>query len=206
MKLHIFCIPLLVSLLLPPFALAQQKETGLIEVRSVRFNQRAGASGDTSVVISITPKNGETSPSGRRYVNDITLTLYLGYEIRFQGETSFKYFRSSIAFTALETSINRDIAFWLPEDIVERDGLSRDPKYWVVEVKINGKLIDIDKSNYRRRTSSALTQLITRNGNTAFTNFVREASSGPKGILRPTYLTDNEEVDRRGAPAYIREK
>ena len=208
MKTYLF-VALIFSAVLtlaPPMALAQS-ETDSVVIEEVEFKQDFGNNEDTVMIISLKGKGGRLAPSGRNYLDDITVMVYLGYEVWIENKKQILYFSSSLSFTSFEADgFGKEIAFWLPEDVANRYKLNDDPKYWAVELKVGERAIKTDKSNYRSNVSPPMALLIDKQGEKVLTNFVRQAAASKPGILKPTYLTTNSEVDRYGAPAYIREK
>ena len=63
------------------------------------------------------------------------------------AERRLDYYRSEVECVALEPG-RADVRFYLPPEIVKRDSLHGDPKYWGVEVTVEGKPLLASRAAY----------------------------------------------------------
>jgi len=191
--------PLSLALLtLSAATLSAQKDP--VEVADVSFDSNAGAYDDTLITVEVEAV-GNPQPDeapNEKYVDNIGVTLTIGYaHPRKPGQ--FIFHTASVVIATLEAGESRDIGFWLPYDIVERDGLREEPEFWFVELEVDGEEIRPTGQNMRRRASSKLQTPQALDG------FKRESGSASEGILLPGYLSGNGYVERGNErPAFIR--
>ena len=165
-----------------------------VKVEDVKFSHGIGKNRDSAVIIDLKGEGGQVAPSGRYYLDDVTVTVHLGYEVWVENKVKHRYFSSSMRFTAFEVGgHDKKVAFWLPGAVVKRDRITSEPKYWVVELKLGEEVIKINKDNYRFNASPKLANLIEKQGEKVLESFVRQAIASQPGILKPTYLTTNSE-------------
>ncbi|WOO41887.1 hypothetical protein [Rubellicoccus peritrichatus] len=189
----------LISLLPSVFAHAQQKLP--VEVSRVNFNSNARPYKWNNIVIQLQAnQNPDPQAANPRYVDNITVTLTLGYESK--GASPFTFYQAEATLVTLETGKKKEIAFWMPYDVVQRDNLPKEPKYWIVELEVNGQQLNLLVDN-KKSFSSGFTNLDSING------FKSQASgklSETDGILVPTYLSPNPYIDQREPAAFIRKE
>ena len=113
-----------------------------VEVSAVKFaNVRApgGAVGnwlEADVTLSVRPSAG----AGGLMVSRVRVTLTIGCELPATGgsERRTEYYRAEAECVALEAG-RADVRFYLPPELVKRDQLHGDPKFWEVAVAAGGR-------------------------------------------------------------------
>ncbi|MEO0794507.1 MAG: hypothetical protein AAFX93_05080 [Verrucomicrobiota bacterium] len=192
---------LLISTLLVPLAGSLHAQKDPVDVRNVKFNKNAGNWKDTLIEVELVA-NGNPNPDAPnpKYVDNIGVTLTIGYAHP-NKDGEFIFHSSSVVITTLEVAKSRKIGFWLPYDIVERDNVAKEPKFWYVDVEIDGSPIAPTGANIRARASSDL------QNPTALNSFQNKASDATEGVLLPGYLSGNGYIERgKDRPAFIRKE
>jgi len=92
-----------------------------------------------------------------------------------------------------------DVRFYLPPEVVKRDGLHGDPKYWGVELAVAGRPITAARGAY----SATLTTAEQRKN---FQGKGGQAAAGNDGILQPQYLTPFVNQYSRATPTFVRKE
>jgi hypothetical protein len=183
-------------------AIAQAED---VEVTAVRFtNQRAPAvlagaapSGnwfEAEVTLNVRPPPGTPG----QMVSRVRVSLLMGFELPAVagGERRLEHFRAEAECVALESG-RADVRFYLPPELVKRDSLHGDPKYWGVEITAGGRPIPAARAAY----SSALATAEQRK------NFQSKGGQGAAvndGILQPQYLTPFANQYPRATPSFVR--
>jgi hypothetical protein len=189
----LFCLCLF-ALSTSVFAQSREGPT-LVQVTDVDFNSKVRPFDWSNMVIELEAQQNE-DPDARnpRYVENIKVTVTLGYEI--EGGT-IDYYQSSAEIIALEVSQKRSIAFWLPEVIVERDNLNEEPTYWLIELEAAGRPVPLDERRHFNRSKLRDYNMIQ-----GFKARAAEATAATAGYLLPTYLTPYPEtaVEKESVP------
>lgn len=172
----------------------------LVEVENVRFdsNVRGMNPGDNWYEVTIEVDAKPDKPKGtNRHVNRVRATLSLGIETTdADGQTGFTFYRASAEAVALEQG-KSFFRFYLPPEVVKRDGIRGDAKYYAVDLEADGK----QQTPSRKSVSSAFTSPAS------LQKFQSEVSSGAganDGILQPQYLTPFAFAGGKPAPTMIR--
>lgn len=194
--------PLRPLLFLATLALARAED---VEVTSVRFsNQRApasltGSSGggnwlEAEVQLGVRPPPG--SPG--QMVSRVKVALLVGFELPAVagGERRLEHFRAEAECVALDSG-RADVRFYLPPEIVKRDGLHGDPKYWGVELTVAGKPVVAARTAYASSLASA-------DQRKNFQSKASQAAAANDGILQPQYLTPFAGQYPRATPSFVR--
>ena len=172
-----------------------------VEVSAVKFN-------------SVRPSNGapgnwleadvavEARPAGNlvgRMVARVRVTLSIGFELPAPtagGERRFEFYRSEAECVALEAG-RANVRFYLPPELVKRDQLHGDPKYWGVELAVAGRAVPAGKVSF----SAALPSPEARK---SFLNRVGTAAIANDGLLVPQYLSPFALDYPRATPSFVR--
>ena len=187
----------LLPLLLGTLAVSAAQE---VEVASVRFaNVRApnGANGswlETEVALNVHP--AANLPG--QMVGRVRVALLLGFELPAVagGERRLEHYRAEAECVALEPG-RAVVRFYLPPELVKRDQLHGDPKYWGVELTAAGRALPAGKAAY----ASALPGAEQRKNFQTRAN----ASAAPNdGVLLPQYLTPFSREYPRATPSFVR--
>jgi hypothetical protein len=176
-----------------------------VEVTTVRFtNQRApavlgGTAGtgnwlEAEVSLNVRPPPGTPG----QMVSRVRVALLMGFELPgvAGGERRLEHFRAEAECVALEAG-RADVRFYLPPELVKRDQLHGDPKYWGVELAALGKPIPPVKTAY----SNNLTTAEQRKN---FQSKGGQQAAANDGILQPQYLTPFANQYARATPSFVR--
>ena len=171
-----------------------------VEVATVRFaNLRSptGSNGtwlEADVQLNVRP--GPAAP--RDIVSRIRVAILLGFELPAAagGERRIEHYRAEAECVALDAG-RADVRFYLPSELVKRDQLHGDPKYWGVELAVAGKVLQAGRSAYSPSLASAdqRKNFQTRGGAAAAAN---------DGLLQPQYLTPFVNEYPRATPSFVR--
>jgi hypothetical protein len=183
------------ALLWSSAALAQE-----VEVGSVRFtNLRApgGANGnwfEADIALNVHPAAGSPGPM----VSRVRVALTVGFELPSSvgGERRLEYYRAEAECVALEPG-RADVRFYLPPELVKRDQLHGDPKYWGIELAATGRPIPAGRAAYAAT-------LATPDQRRNFQTQATVAAAPNDGLLRPQYLTPFAGEYPRATPSYVR--
>lgn len=193
--LRIACF--LITALLCGTAVAQKLP---VEVSRVNFNSSVSPYRWNNIVIQLQPNaNPDPEAVNPRYVNNIKVILTLGYEVR--STKSYAFYQAEATIVTLEVAKKKEIAFWMPYDVVERDNLPKEPRFWLIELEVDGQQLDLVGANNKSFSSRFKDR-------SSIENFKNQASgqlSKTDGILVPTYLSPNPYIDR-SPPAFIRKE
>lgn len=173
-----------------------------VDVTAVRFsNQRApnGSPGnwyEAAINLTVRPQTGVPS----QMVGRVRVSLLLGFELPAAAgaERRLEYHRAEVECPALEPG-RADIRFYLPPEIVKRDSLHGDPKYWGVEVVVDGRPLPASRAAY----SSLLAGAEQRK------NFQKRgiaAAVANEGVLLPQYLSPFVNEYPRATPSFVRKE
>lgn len=171
-----------------------------VEVTSVRFtNVRAPGGGtanwlEADVALNVHPPPG--SPG--LMVSRVRVALLCAFELPASagGERRLEHYRADAECVALDAG-RADVRFYLPPEIVKRDQLHGDPKYWGVEVSVGGRPMTATRASYSASLASS----------EARKNFQTKASTAAAandGILQPQFLTAFVSEYPRATPSFVR--
>lgn len=137
------CFALTVAALLMPRAAADGGDPrGHVEVDRVDFERVPGPGGSwyaAVVRVVVTPAG-----QGDAFVDRVRVALNLGFELGSLGAKRFEFYRS----TATAVSARRGRAsfrFYLPPEIVERDRLRGDARYYLIELAADGEPMPLNR-------------------------------------------------------------
>ena len=171
-----------------------------VEVSSVKFaNLRApnGASGNWfEADIALEARPGAANLG--RMVSRVRVTLTLGFELPAPagGERRIEFYRSEAECVALEAG-RANVRFYLAPELVKRDQLHGDPKYWGVEIAVGGRAVPAGRAAYAT----------TLPGAEARKNFQARAATASvanDGLLLPQYLSAFSNEYPRATPSFVR--
>lgn len=168
-----------------------------IEVSTVKFaNVRAPAGATNSwweadVALNVRPAAGTM-------VARVRVTLTIGCELPATGgsERRVDYYRAEAECVALESG-RADVRFYLPPELVKRDQLHGDPKFWVVAVAVGGR----GQTLGRNAASPALANPEARRN---FESRAGSAAAANDGILVPQFLSPFASEYPRSTPSFVR--
>jgi len=131
-------------------------------------------------------------------ISRVKVTLTVGFELPAPagGERKLEFYRATAECVALEAG-RADVRFYLPPELVKRDQLFGEPKYWGVELMAAGKPIPTGRNGYSATLPTAENRknFLTRAVTTALAN---------DGLLIPQYLTPFANDYPRSTPSFVR--
>lgn len=124
--------------------------TAEVEVSRVDFERVPGPGGRWyAAEVEVAVRPAPAAPGG--FVDRVGMTLNLGFEIAAGGAGRFEFYRA----TAIAVALKRGrvaFRFYLPPEIVERDRITADARYYFVELTVRGEPLPTN----RRHVSAAL--------------------------------------------------
>jgi hypothetical protein len=173
-----------------------------IEVATVRFNSVRADAGTWFVTeVELQPRGGE-GVKNRNFINRVKVTLNLGvFSVMAPAGSKVPdtYYRASAEAVAVEATGSRSVyRFYLPPEIVKRDQITGDLKFYLVEVFVDGKALPLGKNNFHLPTLSRPEIL------ESFRSKVSGSSGVNDGILLPQYLTPFANAGSPPPPSFIR--
>lgn len=171
-----------------------------VEVTTVRFmNLRAPNGGNGTWMEADVQLNVKPPPSAPRdIVSRVRVSLLIGFELPATAgqERRIEHYRADAECVALEAG-RADVRFYLPPELVKRDQLTGDPKYWGVEVAVGGRAQAVSRGAYSASLSGAEARknFQTRGGAAAAPN---------DGLLQPQFLTPFANEYPRATPSFVR--
>ena len=171
-----------------------------VEVTTVKFtNVRAptGSNGtwlETDITLNVKAVPGNPS----QMVSRVRVALLLGFELPAPagGERRIEHYKAEAECVALEPG-RANVRFYLPPELVKRDQLHGDPKYWGIELAVGGRTLPAARAAYSAALATAdqRKNFQTRGGTAA----------GPhEGILQPQFLTPFAHEYPRATPSFVR--
>ncbi len=178
------------------FAAAAQE----VEVSNVRFTTlRApgGAPGnwfEAAVQLNVRPP----SSAPGQMVGRVKVSILIGFEApgAVGAERRLEHYRAEAECVALESG-RADVRFYLPPELVKRDQIHGDPKYWGVELTVAGRAVPAARAAY----ASALATAEQRKN---FQTRAGPAAAANDGILQAQYLTPFANEYPRATPSFVR--
>jgi hypothetical protein len=194
------CRLLLLGLLLGTPSVWSQE----VEVTAVNFtNVRAPLGINTNwleaeVGLNVKPAAGTPG----QMVSRVKVILLVGFDLPppvAGGQRRLEHYRAEAECVALEPG-RTDVRFYLPPELVKRDQLHADPKYWGVELAVAGRSVPASRAAYSLALGSAEQRKNFQTRGTA-------AAAANDGILLPQYLTPFANDNRRGTiPSFVRKE
>ena len=171
-----------------------------VEVTSVKFtNVRAPTGSDgtwleTDIALSVKPPPG----SPNQMLSRVRVSLLLGFELPAMAGAGrrLEHYRADVECVALDAG-RADVRFYLPPELVKRDQLHGDPKYWGIELTAAGKAVPAARAAYATALASAEQRK----------NFLTRATQlaeANDGILQPQFLTPFVNEYPRTTPTFLR--
>lgn len=171
-----------------------------VEVTTVRFANIRPAVGSTGtwleadITLNVKPVVGTPS----QMVSRVRVTLLTGFELpgTAGGERRLEHYRAEVECVALEPG-RAQVRFYLPPEIVKRDQLHGDPKYWGIELAVGGKALAPARAAY-------VGALATAEQRKNFQARGSAAAAANDGILQPQFLTPFANEYPRATPTFVR--
>jgi hypothetical protein len=182
-----------VALLAPLFAAD-------VEVSTVRFGSVRAPTGsngtwlEADIALTAKPSSGGVG----QMVPRVRVALLVGFELPATSgaERRLEYYRAEAECVALEAG-RANVRFYLPPELVKRDQLHGDPKYWGVELTTAGRPVPPSRAAY----ATALAGMEQRKG---FQAKGGAAASGNDGLMQPQFLTPFVNEYPRSTPSFVR--
>jgi len=189
------------SAIAPVFAQTPATPPAAVEVMSVKFNSvRAGAGTWYEAEIEVQPR--PVGAENRQFLNRVKVTLNLGvFSVKAPSGAKIPdtYYRASAEAVALETSGGRSVfRFYLPPEIVKRDQITGDTKFYLVELFVDGKPLPLGRNHFPTATF-AKPEIVE-----SFRGKVAGEAGANDGILLPQYLTPFANGGSPPPPSFIR--
>lgn len=182
---------------LPLSVQAQSAAPVEVEVSGVKFNylrQPNSTSAWQEAEIELAAK---PAGAGKKFVNRVKVTFSMAVEPTAPGSAkTLDFYRSSAEIITLESG-RSFVRFYLPPDVVKRDGLRGDPKGWLVELSVGGTALP-------HARASGSTTITDRTALESFKSKVTSEAAVNEGVMMPQYLTPYAFDSSRPAPAFLR--
>ena len=143
------------------------------------------------------------------WVDKVKVTVTLAYEstspqAKKMGNAgqSFAFYRSSATILTMKRDGQASVFFYLPGDVVERDGLKKDPYGYLVELEVDGTPVVIDKFGGAGRAVSKTIK--SQQVMAGFKDMAGQGVMENAGILRPQYQVPFER-EHSLTPTLLRE-
>ncbi len=197
----LLCVFVVALSVLTPVS-AQPAPLPPIEVSNVKFNTvRAGAGAWYETEVELQPRGG-VGADNRMFLNRVKVTLNLGvFSVKAPAGSKIpdSYYRASAEAVAVETSGGKAVfRFYLPPEIVKRDQITGDQKFYLVELFVDGKPLPLTKNHFPIATFPK-PEIVE-----SFRGKVAAESGANDGILLPQYLTPFANAGSPPAPSFIR--
>ncbi len=201
-------IPILFLLAAP--AWAQQpavpssgsKKASSVEVNNVRFSKLRPGSGSSIAGEWLEAEielNVKAAGAGvERYINHVRVTLNMGLEVMSppKNTPAIQLYRSTVEAVALENGRNF-IRFYLPPEIVKRDGISTSVKYYLISLAVDGEEVPASQVG-RNAVSTGLPNV------DSFMSEISSKAGTNDGLLQPQHLTPFFNDSNKKAPTMVR--
>lgn len=168
-----------------------------VEVANVRFTTRAplGSTGnwlEMEVQLNARP----VLPSAM--VSRVKVAVMLGFELPASAgaDRRVEHYRAEVECVALEPG-RAAVRFYLPPEVVKRDQLRSDAKYWTVDLSVAGRPVTAGRV-------SASTTLSAPDARRNFQTRAGTVAAANDGILLPQYLTPFLSEYPRATPSFVR--
>jgi len=174
---------------------AEEVEVGAVKFANLR--PPGGAPGtwlEADITLIVHPAPGAPGLMASR----VRVTLLAGFELPALagGERRIEHYRAEAECVALDAG-RADVRFYLPPELVKRDQLHGDPKYWAVELAVGGQPQNAGRTAY----SPALVNPESRKN---FHSRAGSAAVANDGLMLPQYLTPFANEYLRTTPSFVR--
>lgn len=182
----------------PAPAAAPAESTAVAEVTAVKFGgARWGSDNWFEAEVDVTAKPGGRAVSGQ-FVDRVRVTLSIGVEsVDDKGVKKMNFYRSNVEAITLEGGGKSTFRFYIPPEVVSRDKLKADVKFYAVELEAAGQPQPPSRANASTDFKSA----------DSVRNFLSRVSAeaGPnEGILVPQHLSPFAYDSQRRSPSVLR--
>jgi len=154
------------------------------DVAAVRFKPVNGGWYETEIEIQGRPG---AATENRNFIDRVKVTLNLGiFSVRSPAGAKIPdtYYRASAEAVAVETTGGRAVfRFYLPPEIVKRDQITGQQRFYLIEISVDGQPLPLTKNHFP--TPTFTTPEIVE----SFRGKVAAETTANEGILLPQYLT-----------------
>lgn len=182
-----------VALLVAGFA--QEVEVATVKFSSLRApNGSAGTWVENEITLIVKPVAGTPG----QMVSRVRVGVLLGFELpATAGSTRrLEHYRAEAECVALEPG-RATVRFYLPPELVKRDQLHGDPRYWGVELAVGGRPVPAVKAAYALSLASPEQRKNFQTRGAA-------AAAANDGILLPQFLSPFANEYPRATPSFVR--
>ena len=195
--LRYFLVTLAVGglILLSGVSRAQEVEVATVKFSNVRApNGGAGTWLESEVTLIVKPLAGTPG----QMVSRVRIGVLFGFELpAISGATRrLEHYRAEAECVALEPG-RASIRFYLPPELVKRDQLHGDPRYWAVELFVAGRPVPAVKAAYAVALASPEQRKNFQTRGSA-------AAAANDGILLPQFMTPFVNDHPRATNAFVR--
>jgi len=188
--------------ILPSFAQTAAVAPAPVEVSGIKFGAARTGSGAWYVTeVEVQGRPGAATDNGN-FINRVKVTLNIGvFSVKSpQGaKIPDTYYRASAEAVGVETGSGKTVfRFYLPPEIVKRDKITGDLKFYLVELFVGGKALPLTKYHYPAAT------FIKPEIVESFRSKVSSEAGANDGILLPQYLTPFAFDNSGPIPSFIR--
>ena len=174
----------------------------VIEVAAVKFTPiRAGAGTWYEAEVEIQAKAGSAVDNGN-FINRVKVTLNLGvFSVKAAAGSKAPdtYYRASAEAVAVEAGGGKtSFRFYLPPEVVKRDKITGDLKFYLIELFVDGKALPLTRFHFPAATFTR-PEIVE-----SFRGKISAEAGVNDGILLPQYLSPFAFDGSRQAPSFIR--
>ncbi len=149
---------------------------------------------EIEIELDVTRDRDDLTSRNPRFVEGVTVALQLAHEARRREGRAFEFFEASVTFVALEEG-RRLARFYLPPEVVRRDGISGAPHSFLVQVLQRETALDV----------SASSSLADESVRQSFASRVGPGAAANRGALRPQWQTPFATLYSDSTPTELRE-
>lgn len=188
---------MLIAISLPTFVFAQpvpgaEAEVATVRFKSIRSPNSSAAWLESDVELTIRP-----AVEAVRFVNKVKVVMNIGVEAGVGAKKQTVFYKASAEAITLEAG-RSNFRFYLPPEVVRRDALQGDPKYFAVEISVDGKKLPTAKANFSFSTLNSPQVL------ESFLSKVASEGTANDGVFLPQFLTPFAYDTTRPAPSFVR--
>jgi len=185
---------------IPP-VFAQTAPAAAIEVANVKFNSVRSESGTWYVTEIEVQGRPAAAADNRNFINRVKVTLNLGVfstKAPQGAKIPDTYYRASAEAVAVEANGKTVFRFYLPPEVVKRDQITGDLKFYLIELFVDGKALPLTRNHFPASAFSK-PEIVE-----SFRSKVSAEAGANDGILLPQYLTPFANAGSPPPPSFIR--
>ena len=96
-------------------------------------------------------KNTSEDAKNERFVDNIKVMAYLGYVLDAR-ENTFDFYKAEVEIISIEQGKQKNVYFFMPGIIIDRDRLPKTPPYFFVALEVDGKVLPLSNKSYSQNT------------------------------------------------------